>query len=103
MSFQVLDNKGQHFLELLNSDSKPIKLLYLKDELWLKFFEHSNSLCARASRTIVNYAPIGKYQLRFFSQKKFKCLCGLYPIETRQHILHKCKRYNNSFHSIFRV
>ena len=61
MSFQVSDDKGQHFLELLDNDSKPIKLLYFKKGLWLKFFEHSNSLCIRALRAIVNHTPIDKY------------------------------------------
>jgi len=52
-------------------------------------------LCTRASRAIVNYEPIGEYQLRFFPKEEFKCPCRLYPIETRQHILHECRRYNN--------
>ena len=99
MSFQVSDDKDQHFLELLDSDSKPIELSYSKDGLWLKFFGHSNLLCTRASRAIVNHASIGKYQLRFFSQEDLKCPCGLYPIETRQHILHEYRRYNNYWNS----
>ena len=52
MSFQASDDKGQHFLELLDSDSKPIKMSYSKGGLWLKFFGHSNSLCTRVSRAI---------------------------------------------------
>jgi len=95
MTFQALNSKGQHFLELLNKDLKPIKLSYSKGELWLKFFRHSNLLCTRALRAIVNHAPIDEYQLRFFPKEEFKCPCGLYPIKTRQHILHKYKRYNN--------
>ena len=38
---------------------------------------------------------IGEYELRFFTQKEFKYPCSLYPIKTRHHILHECKRYNN--------
>jgi len=83
MILQALDSKGQHFLELLDEDLKPIELLSSKGGLWLKFFRHSNLLCARASRTIVNHAPIGKYRLRFFPKEEFKCPCGHYPIETR--------------------
>jgi len=67
MLFQALDNKGCHFLELLDDDSNPIELSITKGGLWLKFFGHSNSLCTRASRAIVNHVPIDKYQLRFFS------------------------------------
>ena len=33
MSFQVLDDKGQYFLELLDDDLKPIKLFYFKGGL----------------------------------------------------------------------
>ena len=61
MTFQASDAKGQHFLELLDEDLKPIEPSCAKEGLWLKFFRHSNSLCARASRVIVNYAPIGEY------------------------------------------
>ena len=56
-------------------------------------------LCAQASRAITNYAPIGEYQLRFFSREEFDCPCGDYPIETRQHILHEYQRFNNYWNS----
>jgi len=61
MTFQLLDEKSQYFLELLDDNNKLIKLLYAKGGLWLKYFEHSNSLCTRASRVIVNYVSIDKY------------------------------------------
>ena len=113
MTFQASDGKGHHFLELLDENLKPIELLYSKGGLWLKFFRHSNSLCARASRAIINHAPIDEYWLRFFSQKEFKCPCGLYPIKTRmthsswlqkiQQLLEFKKGYYSSFHSFLRV
>ena len=56
-------------------------------------------LCAQASRAITNYAPIGEYQLRFFPREEFDYPCGDYPIETRQHILHECQRFNNYWNS----
>jgi len=46
-------------------------------------------------QAIVNHTSIGEYQLNFFSQEEFKCLCELYPIETCHHILHEYKRYKN--------
>ena len=95
MTFQASDAKGWHFLELLDDNLKPIELSYAKGGLWLKNFGHSNSLCARASRAIVNHAPIGEYCLTFFPREEFKCPCSLYPVESRRHILHECKRYNN--------
>ena len=90
----MLDEQSQHFLELLDDDNKLIKSSYTKDGLWLKYFKHSNLLCVRASRTIVNHAPIGKYQLKFFSQEEFKYSYSHYPIEIRQYILYKYRRYN---------
>ena len=95
MHFQALDDKGQHFLELLDDDSKPIEPLISKGGTWLKYFGHSNSLCTRATRVIVNHTPIGEYCLRFFPWEEFKCPCGLYPTESRWHILHECRRYDN--------
>ena len=53
----------------------------------------------RASRAIVNHAPIDEYWLRFFPWDEFKCSCGYYPIESRHHILHKCKKYNKYWNS----
>ena len=95
MNFQVSDLKGRNFLELLNNNSNPLKLSTIKGGLWLKYFSHSNFLCIRAAKAIVNHAPIGEYQLKYFPKEEFTCLCGIYPIESRHHILHKCKRFNN--------
>ena len=92
--FPSIRPQGKAFLDLLDSDNNIIELSYIKDRSWLKFFDHSNSLCARASRTITNHAPIGKYRLRFLPRKEFRYLYGLYSIETRCHILHKCRRFN---------
>jgi len=83
MSFQVSDLKGRNFLELLNDDSNPLKPSAIKGGFWLQYFGHSNSLCTRATRAIVNYAPIGEYKLRFFPREEFAFPCSLYPIESR--------------------
>ena len=94
MTFQALDLKGHHFLDLCNEYNNPFEPTYAKDSSWLKYFGHSNSLCVRATRVIVNHAPIGEYRLRFFPWKDFSCPCGSYPLESRHHILHKCRRFN---------
>ena len=94
MIFQALDGKERHFLELVNNNLKDIEPSYTKGGPWLQLFGHSNTLCACAMRAITNYAPIGEYQLRFFSNEEFKCLCGNYPIESRRYILHNCMRFN---------
>ena len=95
MTFQASDDRGCNFLDLVDEDSNLLELSIANGSLWLKHFGHSNSLCARATRVIVNHAPIGEYRLRFFPREDIMCPCGEYPIETRHHILHECKRYNN--------
>ena len=94
MIFQASDAKEKQFLDLLNSDDSIIKLSYIKGSLWLRHFSHSNSLCTRATRAIINYVPIGQYRLRFFLREDFSCSCSLHPIKTRRHILHECRRFN---------
>ena len=94
MTFQALNGKGRHFLDLVDNSFKEIKPSYIKRGPWLQTFSHLNSLCTRATRAIKNHTPIGKYRLRFFPNKEFKCLYGNYPIESRRHILYKCMRYN---------
>ena len=95
MTFQASDTKGKHFLDLVDIDNNPIKLLYTKGSSWLKFFGHSNSLCTRASRAITNHALISEYRIRFFPREDFSCPCGSYPIKSRYHILHEYRRFNN--------
>jgi len=82
MTFQALDGKGQHFLNLLDDKLNDIEPSYVKRGPWLQSFDHSNGLYACASRAITNYTLIGKYRLRFFPREEFKCSCGLYPIES---------------------
>ena len=94
MTFQTLDKKGNHFLKLLDNENKLLELIYSKNRTWLKYFEHSNLLCMRAIRVIVNHTLIGKYRLRFFSQKNFKYSYSNYLIKTRHHIFYNYKRYN---------
>ena len=94
MTFQALDYKEKQFLDLLDGDNNIIELLHTKGRAWLKYFGHFNSLYTRASKAITNHAPIGKYRLRIFPREEFKCPCGIYSIELRQHILHECRRFN---------
>ena len=91
MTFQASNFKGRQFLELLDDDLNFLKPSSKNESSWLKLIGYSNSLCMRATRAIVNYAPIGEYWLRFFPRENFVCLCSAYSIESRRHILHKCK------------
>ena len=94
ITFQASDIKGQYFLKLYNEDNKLLEPIYTKEKSQLKYLGHSNFLCARATRTIVNHVLIGKYRLRFFLRKDFSCSCGEYPIKTKYYILHKYRRFN---------
>ena len=94
MMFQASDRKGNQFLNLLDDNYYFIEPACVKEGSWLQSFRHSNSLCAHASRSITNHAPIGEYKLRFFLREEFKCPCSVYSIESRRHILHDCTRFN---------
>ena len=94
ITFQASDGKGINFLNLLDDDYNHIEPSYIKGGLWLQAFSHSNLLCAQAMRAITNYAPIREYQLRFFPNSDFSCLCNNYPIESGRHILHEYTRFN---------
>ena len=94
MTFQASDGKGRNFLDLININNDIIELSYIKSSPWLQAFGSSNSLCAHTTRAIINHASIGEYWLWFFLKEDFKCLCSLYPIETRRHILYEYTRYN---------
>ena len=95
MTFQVLDYKENHFLDLLDDNYLSIKPSYTKDSLQLKLFSHSNSLYLRVTRAITNHTLTSKYHLRFLPKEEFKYLCNLYPIKYRHYILYKCKKFNN--------
>jgi len=58
MTFQALDDKEYNFLKLLDDEDKLPELTYSKGGTWLKYFSHLNLLCARASKVIINHAPI---------------------------------------------
>jgi len=59
--FQVSDNKGRNFLDLLDDNLSTIESMYSKEGSWLKYFGYSNLLYTRATKAIVNYFFIGKY------------------------------------------
>jgi len=94
MIFQASELKNNHFLNLQNNELCIIKLLYTKGGLWIKQFGYSNLLCTRVMRAITNHASIEEYHLRFFLEENFNCLCGIYPIKIRQHILYEYRTYN---------
>ena len=71
MIFQVSDLKSNHFLDPLDNDLHNIKSLYIKGDLYIKYFRYSNSLCTRTTQAMTNHTPIGEYHLRFFLKESF--------------------------------
>ena len=63
---------------------------------WLTYFGQSVTLCARATRAILNHAPIGEYRQCFFPAECTQCLCGYCQVETQQHIFTNCLRFAHS-------
>ena len=63
---------------------------------WLTYFGQSVTLCARATRAILNHAPIGEYRQRFFPAECTQCPCGHCQVETRRHIFANCSRFAHS-------
>jgi len=94
MAFQSSNFKDRNFLKLLDNEGLPITPIYTKDGAWLKHIGHSNTFCTRATRTITNHTLIGEYCLYFFPKEPFEYPCDAYPIKSRNHILHYCRKYN---------
>ena len=77
----------------MNSVSEEDEMPYAKGGGWLPFIGESVTLCARATRAILNHAPIGKFRQRFFPAECTHCLCGHCQVETRRHIFANCRQF----------
>ena len=88
--------QGRHFLTLRGKNRKPLQPSYSKSGSWLTHIGQSVTLCARATRAILNHAPIEEYRQRFFSAKCIQCPCGHCQVETQQHIFANCFRFAHS-------
>jgi len=75
--------QGHHFLTLRGKNRKPLQPSYSKSGSWLTYFGQSVTLCARATRAILNHAPIGEYRQRFFPAECTQCPSGHCQVETR--------------------
>ena len=95
MMFQASEVRGKHFHDFLNNDLYSLEPSYSKEGTQLKYFGHSNLLCTRATRAIINHTSIGEYYLYFFFKENFSYLYRNYSIETRHHIFYKYRRFNN--------
>ena len=82
-SFSHPSSQGCHFLSLKGGNRKPLQPSYTKGGSWLPFIAESVTLCARATRAILNHAPIGEFRQRFFPAECTQCPCDHCQVETR--------------------
>ena len=71
-----------HFLTLRDKNHKPLQPSYSKGGSWLTHIGQSVILCARATRAILNHAPIGEYRQHFFPAECTQCPYGHCQVET---------------------
>ena len=74
ITFQASDLKGNNFLDLVNGNNKILEPLYCKGRTWLQFFGHSNLLCARVTRAIMNHAPCYDLKSLGLDKKNNSCI-----------------------------
>ena len=92
-SFAHPSSQGRHFLPLKGGIKNLLQPSYVKGGGWLPFIGESVTLCARATRAILNHAPIGEFRQRFFPTECTQCPCGHCQMETRRHIFANCRRF----------
>jgi len=89
-SFVCPLSQGCHFLPLKGGIKNLLQPSYAKGRGWLSFIGESVTLCARATRAILNHAPIREFRQRFFPAKCTQCPCGHCQVETCRHIFANC-------------
>jgi hypothetical protein len=95
--------KGAQFLPL-TSKGKPVQPSTKNGGPWIDNFGESPPLMARATRVILNHAPIGAYRARFnlidterSRDSQVNCrVCR--RVQTREHILSHCPLYQRAAH-----
>ena len=92
-SFTLPSSQGRHFLPLKGGIKNLLQPSYAKGGGWLPFIGESVTLCARATRAILNHASIREFRQRFFPAECTQCLCGHCQVETRRHIFANCRRF----------
>jgi len=97
-TFNHRHSKGHNSYSLESTKRSVSNHPLLKEGGWLNHIGSSVSLCARATRAILNHAPIGEFRKGFFPQSNHACPCSHRRVKTRAHILNDCSRfiYKNS-------
>ena len=86
----------QHFLPFKDRNQQFLQLSHSKDSSWLSYIGQSVTLYTRATRAILNYAPIGEYRQRFFLAECTQYPCGHCQVEIQRHIFANCLRFAHS-------
>lgn len=88
---------GHNFLHLTRG-RRITTPTHIKFGPWLSLVGKNNALTAWLVRSILNHAPIGKYQRRFNLSSAVYCMCWwVAPIlETQRHIISICPWYRCS-------
>ena len=93
-SFARPSSQGRHFLPLKGGIKNLLQPSYAKGRGWLLFIGESVvTLCARATRAILNHAPIGEFRQHFFPAECTQCPCGHCQVETCRQIFANCRRF----------
>ena len=90
-SFIRPSSQGRYFLSLKGGIKNLLQPFYAKGGGWLPFIGESVTLCARATRAILNHAPIGEFRQRFFPVECTQCPCSHCQVETCRHIFANCR------------
>ena len=73
--------QGRHFLPFKDRNRQFLQLSHSKDSSWLSYIGQSVTLYTRATRAILNYAPIEEYRQRFFPAECTQYPCGYCQVE----------------------
>jgi len=93
-TFATSQKKGQLFLDFEDEKQCIIMPTYTKGGSWLPIIGFTNALCARFTHMTIGHVPIGEYRQCFFPNTPLGCSCGQAELQTREHIVMQCSRYN---------
>ena len=98
MSFQNSKKRDQLFLNFEDNKKQVIEPTYAKGGSWLPTIGISNSIYARFTCIMLEYAPINKYYQYFFPNASYHCSCSKIDVETWEYIFMQYKLYDSFWH-----
>jgi hypothetical protein len=106
--FADLDYRGNHFLPLYEDihRKRPLQPTHVKRGPWLKYLwmeGADNPLVARFCCAVLNHAPIGAFRAWLNVTEDPSCSCGETTVESREHILFYCRKYQDRARPLLNV